>query len=167
MGLTFLISGHPSKAVSHFEEAKKLFDKTCSFLDSKRMKLFMALSENKSSGILERVEDFPQGSFELGLYHYVIAQCTFTSKLSDHLETKNLHEAERIFRKVPSLYWLGQTLRLKAQYALQKGHLEKAQMNLQSAYNIFSRLGAKKEIFKLNRVYMDIKDHTDLLNRMA
>ncbi len=93
---------------------------------------------------------------------------SFKGNAPDDAEIRDhLHEAERILRNVPSLFWLGRVLKLKGEYYLQKDHFEKAGINIESAYNIFSRLGARKELLNLNRLNLEMKTPSDLINKMA
>ena len=110
----------------------------------------------------------PEGSFEWGLFHYVKARLMLNSHEGDDVDLReNIHQAEIVLRNIPSLYWLGCVLVLKAEYYLHKDHFEKAGIALESAYNIFSRLGARKELLGLNRLNLEMKTPSDLINKMA
>ncbi len=167
-GLTYLLSGHLLEALVHFSKASELFQKSAATLDHKRVALFTAMATNDLSLADETGKDLPKESLENGLYHYLIAALKSKLPSPDDSEIRDhLHESERVLRNVPSLFWLGRVLKLKTEYYLQKEHFEKARIAIESAYNIFTRLGARKELLNLNRVYMDMKDPSDLLNKMA
>jgi transcriptional regulator with GAF, ATPase, and Fis domain/serine/threonine protein kinase/tetratricopeptide (TPR) repeat protein len=168
LGLTYLLSGHTREALVQFSYASSLLEKSNAKLDNKRISFFTALITKDNSALDVTDIVLPEGSFESGFYHYVSAQLLFDAKSNNDSEiSTHLHEAERILRNVPSLFWLGKVLKLKAEHSIQRDHYEKAGIQLESAYNIFSRLGATKELLSLNQMNMDIKSSSDLLNKMA
>jgi transcriptional regulator with GAF, ATPase, and Fis domain/serine/threonine protein kinase/Tfp pilus assembly protein PilF len=168
LGVAYSLSGHGRDAVMHLNRAHDLYTKAGAHLDSKRTLLWMALAHQDIASISTIEMELPEESFEKGLFHYLIA--TDLLKTSDVDDTKlkdHLHNAERIFRGIPSLFWLGKILKLKADYFFKKDHFEKGSNNLESAYNIFSRLGATKELLSLNSLNAQMKTPSDLINKMA
>jgi Nif-specific regulatory protein len=144
------------------------FKSAYSTLDYKRNCIFNALLTNNHNSLDSLVAGLPRNSFERALYHYSAAYLSLKAKLLKHPEIRNhLHEAERIFRSVPSLFWLGKLFQLKTEFFLNMEDFEKAKISLQSAHNIFSRLGAKREILKLNRLEIGMKNPSDMLNTIA
>jgi Nif-specific regulatory protein len=168
MGLVYFFLKHPQKAMAQFSKALKLYEQASLSLECKRIKLFCALTTDDLCLVQEIGKGLSGPSLENGLYHYFAAMLLlkFDSQ-NDFAIRGHMREAEKILRNVPALFWVGRVLALKGQYYLVRDHVERARIALESAYNIFSRLGAKKEILNLNRVYMDMKDHSDLLNRMS
>ncbi|MCI0441710.1 sigma 54-interacting transcriptional regulator, partial [bacterium] len=168
LGLTYLLSGHSREAIIHFSKASTLFETATASLDCKRVTLFRSLATHDLSLSQLTDKDLPEESLEMGLFHYFVAMMKMKIESTDDSEIReDLHAAERILRNVPSLFWLGRVLKLKAEYYLQKEHFEKAGISIESAYNIFSRLGARKELLSLNRLNMEMKTPSDILNKMA
>jgi transcriptional regulator with GAF, ATPase, and Fis domain/serine/threonine protein kinase len=168
LALTYLLSGHQREAVDHFFQALQLFEKGALQIDAKRVGLFIAIATNDLSSLEETTKNLPADSFEVALYHYLMVTHLFKAQEYENSNIReHLHEAERIFRNLPSLFWLGRVLKLKAEYYLEKNHFEKAGIALESAYNIFSRLGARKELLSLNRLHTEMKTPSDLINKMA
>lgn len=174
LGLVFFLSHHLKDAYFHFSQALDLYKKANAQIDVIRSKLLISLAENDSesmkeiAAIINSQNYLPQGSFEQGLFHYVNAKLMLNSHEADDVDLReNIHQAEIILRNIPSLYWLGRVLELKAEFYLHKDHFEKAGIALESAYNIFSRLGARKELLSLNRLHTEMKTPSDLINKMA
>lgn len=168
LGVSYSLSNHPKDALPHLARARDLYKKAGADLDTKRIQLWTAFTTQDISSILEIEKELPENSFELALFHYVVGSTLIKLIDADDLTIReHLHEAERIFRNIPSLYWLGKTLKCKADYYLKKDHFEKASNSLESAYNIFSRLGARKELLSLNRLHSEMKTPSDLINKMA
>jgi Nif-specific regulatory protein len=68
---------------------------------------------------------------------------------------------------MPCLIWLGRVYQLKSEYFLRKGHYEKALQSAQAAQNVFSRLGAVKELAQLERGIMTKKLPDTFVNAMT
>jgi transcriptional regulator with GAF, ATPase, and Fis domain/serine/threonine protein kinase len=174
MGITYLLSHHYRKAVSNLELAINYFEKAGSHRDKKRAQIYLALALAEG-GSNEKIDEMsittsnPEpDSFEDGLLNYTLAFFHLHQKNFDkNLCRELIHQSEGNFRRVPSLFWLGKLQRLKADYLMRSDHFEKANISLQSAYNIFSRLGAKKELMNLSKGSAVTKMPEDFLNRMA
>jgi tetratricopeptide (TPR) repeat protein len=168
LGVSYSLSRHPKDALPHLARAGELYKKSGANLDSKRIQLWIAFTTQDFISISEIERELPESSFELALFHYLAGSALVKLHNANDLNVReHLHEAERIFRSIPSLYWLGKTLTSKADYYFKKDHFEKASNSLESAYNIFSRLGARKELLSLNRLHNEMKTPSDLINKMA
>jgi len=173
-GLAYLFSKRFSRAEQYLNRAAHLFAESNCVLDQSRCELYLALryaegaSPDRAKSILKQEVQFLPVSFERGLFHYVWALTEMTSKTEDLRSCRDsLHEAERLFRKLPALFWLGRLYLLKAKYYESTGHLEKASISLQSATNLFSSLGAQKELLLLQKWGDTMKISSDFQDRMA
>lgn len=168
LGVSYFLSGHGRDAIIHLNRARDIYTSAGAHLDSKRVLLWMGLTYQDISSLSGIEKELPDNSFEKGLFHYLMSSILLNTLNDNDVELRDhLHNAERIFRDIPSLYWLGRILRVKADYYFKKDHFEKASNNLESAYNIFSRLGARKELLGLNRLNVEMKTPSDLINKMA
>jgi Nif-specific regulatory protein len=111
--------------------------------------------------------NIPDDTFESGFHYFVLANLYHRD--SQHTEEfrKTVHQAETIFRKNPSLYWLGKTYLLKARYFVKKDHLERAAFCLENSFNIFSRLKARKELLNVIKEGSAMKISGNLLEKMT
>jgi Nif-specific regulatory protein len=174
LGLTYVFSKHYSTALKHLNLSSRLFESLGSFSNFRRSQLYMALCliqkgrSEDTEKILNAPFPFQEDSFEMGLYNYVCASYNLGSKdYSQKYCRDKLYLAEQVFRKIPNLFWLGKAYRLKAQYFIQTERFESASLALQSAYNIFSRVGAKKELFELGKMGLNMAIPENLLDRIA
>ncbi len=174
LGVTYLLSNHFRNAEIHLKFAERLFGETGTNANLLRTQLLIALVWirkglfQKAKDFLDRTKDNSPDSFEKALHEYCIATWKLTAP-ADSIDgcKEALHEAERIFRNLPSAFWLAKTYQLKAQYHLRKDHYEKAHLASSSAFNIFSRLGARKEILNLTKESFTVNNPEDFINRMA
>lgn len=174
LGLTYLLSKHFRKAADNFGRASTAFHKAGADKDYLRSQIYLGLSlaedggSDRAAELLSRITDPIPDSFEDGLRKYALAYCWLRLReLKENSCRDYIHEAEAIFRKIPNLFWLGRLQKLKAEYLIETDHFEKASISLESAYNIFSRLGAKKEVMNLSKAGTISKVSEDFLNRMA
>jgi transcriptional regulator with GAF, ATPase, and Fis domain/serine/threonine protein kinase/Flp pilus assembly protein TadD len=174
LGLTYQFSRHFSQAEYFLRLSGKLYSESRMQQCEARTLLYLSLVAAEkgkipeSTAILNQVAYPLHQTFEEGLYHYVRAFQLLRSKDSKIDGCReSIQEAERFFRKAPSLFWLARAFKLKAEYCLKTEHYEKASIVLQSAYNIFARLGAAKELLSLSRGYSGIKMPEDFIDRMA
>ncbi len=173
-GLACLLSKHYSRSEQYLKQAAHLFAESDCVIDQSRCELYLALrcaqvgNTDRARSILKRDFRFSEVSFERGLYHYVNALVELARGRED-LRTcrESLHDAERLFRKLPALFWLGRLYLLKAKYYERTDHLEKAWISVQFAANLFSRLGARKELLSLQKWEDTLKISSDFQDRMA
>lgn len=174
LGVTYLLSHHYRKSISNLGLSISHFSKAGADKDRKRAQIFLALAlaETGSPDATKQFVDVDAGlskeSFEYALTQYVFVYSQVHSTDFDRsLCRERLHEAETGFRKLPNLFWLGKLHILKAQYFAKTEHYEKVNISLQSAYNIFLKLGAQKELMNLSKQSSWAKMPTDFLDKMA
>ncbi len=172
LGITYLLAKHFQAAEKSLRRSKKLFRETGCSIDSARVECFRAILAIKRKNpevagrILENMYHFTQDSFEEGICCYVRAMHALTIG-ENKTAIDFLHTAERIFRKIPSLFWLAKVHKLKSDFYRKTENLEKLTLSLQAAYHLFSRLGARKELQNLPKDGLDMQIYEDFLNRLA
>lgn len=164
LGITYLLADRYSEALKYLNDAAQTFRASGCLLDCERAKLYGFLAQNQrhksriSTPISRQSFTGAKGSFEVGLYNYVLAYTALnSSKLNRRSCRKDLVKAEYIFRKIPDLFWLARLFKLKSDYLHRTEHHEKARLSLEAAYNIFSRLGAQKELSELAKYELSRK----------
>lgn len=174
LGIAFFFSKHLSSARKYFDKAHFIFTRAGSASDKGRLELYQALIfcetqdyDNARTSLHSRFL-FREDSFEVGLFNYVSAYLSLSSpEFNKDKCRETLYNAECIFRKIPDLFWLARLLKLKAEYLVTTDHYESAVQALQSAYNIFSRLGARKELFELAKFSDAMMVPENLLERIS
>ena len=174
LGTAYLLSNHFSNAETHLKFAERLFNESGTKTNLLRAQLLIALVWirnglfQKAKEFLDRSKNLSPDSFEQALHEYCVALWILTSPDASLDGCRDaLHEAERIFRNLPSAFWLAKNYQLKVQYHLRKDHFEKAHLASSSAFNIFSRLGARKEILSLTKESFTVNNPEEFINRMA
>jgi Nif-specific regulatory protein len=172
LGLAYFFAKQYGKARDYLSLSRNLFKECAAVTDSQRSDLYLALISCKR-GKLEDVKQvlddcipFQESTFEYGLYHYLNAAYSLLNGVPQEQCRTSLHEAERTFRRLPALLWLGAAHELKAEYLFRIDHCEKAALSLQSASNIYLRLGARKALFNLVKGGANMKIPTNILDRM-
>lgn len=171
LGITYFLARRFQSAEKSFRTAHKKFRDSGCELDPLRVDIFLALLylEKKelaqAERILEQPVSFTPNSFEEGLYSYARSSLLFAN--NDKRCLIAIHEAERVFRRLQTPFWLAKVYKLKSDYYRQAEHYEKAILSLQSAYHLFSRLGARKELQNLPKEGMDMQIYQDFLDRLA
>jgi len=157
LGTAFLLCHKFSKARPYFEQAVAVFNKAGLRLDAARSSLYVLLTRSNDS-VIELKRELKElefvckdAGFESGLWNHVFA----TVELGDSLDREKcrncIRSAEISFRKVPSLFWLARNHVLKTRYLIQIYHHERALLALNTARDIFTRLGAEKELRLLDQ----------------
>jgi transcriptional regulator with GAF, ATPase, and Fis domain/serine/threonine protein kinase len=158
VGLTHYLSGHNHKALHYFELANSLYKESGAVRDLVKVKIFIALvlwkkkNFQEMKSLLDEVAESPKSPFVEGLYYYALAAWQLDSTVEGYESPKEaLHRAERNFRSAPALFWLGKLYLLRAEYLQRMDHFEKAGIVLRSAYDLFTQLGARRELFRMQR----------------
>jgi len=172
LGITHYLARHLVSSEKALVCAQKLFRDAGSLLDTLRTDLFLSLVylQKKKLELSEKIpcrtHTLSDNSFELGLYNYANAQKAMY--LGDPRSAlRQVQEAERIFRKVPALFWLAKNHKLKSEIYRKSESIEKSFLSLQAAYNLFSRLGSRYELRNLPKEGRNMKLYDDFLNRLA
>lgn len=159
LGLTYYLSGHYTKAQSYFLSSLQLFEQGGAERDHTRTLIYLALTywkndeRAKMKELLDRILKLDKPGIVEGLYNYALAAWHLDSDILDQDSCRIvLHEAERVFRELPALFWLGKLYMLKSRYLVKTDHHEKAGLILRHAYDIFKQLGARRELFHLGKV---------------
>src|SRR4029078_4205620 len=89
----------------------------------------------KTRNILSCTVNVNENSLEQGLVCFAVASLELASKSWHPLLCRDaLHQGERIFRRLPSIFWLAQLYHLKIEYAYRTDHYEKALLFLETAF---------------------------------
>jgi Nif-specific regulatory protein len=176
LGITYLLSRHFKDAGRSFKMSEAMFQAARCDRDAKRALLYQRLVHLQSGRTHKRNQvpaqgpdpTFQQHPFELGLYHYAQAATALGGEFPAQAGCRDsIHEAERNLRKAPSLFWLGKLYQLKAEYLFRKARHERAVAALNAAVDIFSRLGARKELIGLTRQEKTMQIGSDLIGKMT
>lgn len=171
LGITYLLAKRFHSAEKSLLRSKKLFQETGCSIDSARVDCFLTILaiERKNpvdARIFTSMHQFTPDSFEEGIFCYGRAIHALSVR-DDKNAIDSLHVAERIFRKIPSLFWLAKVHKMKSEYYRKTENLEKLTLSLQAAYHLFSQLGARKELQNLPKDGLDMQIYEDFLNRLA
>lgn len=149
LGLSLYSLGRYRSAVRALSTARQLFIKHNISLSAMRTELLQIICRMEAG---EQDIDLPdpmkyadmlEDSLESGLHHYARGAYHLNAVSFRAVEARQeLYEAERIFRKLPSLVWLARTLRLKSRYHEKKGNLERAALAQSACIDILSKVGA-------------------------
>lgn len=174
LGLTYLYAKRYSKSIQNFNHAIQTFQETGSCLDRDRVLLYTSLVNILLGKLAEAKRTLDSGfgfkdeTFELALHDYILVLHDLKCRdFNREICRERIYQAESIFRSIPNLFWLARLLLLKADYLNRTDHHERATMSLQSAYNIFSRLGARKELFELAKNTNSYAMPEDFLQRIS
>jgi transcriptional regulator with GAF, ATPase, and Fis domain/serine/threonine protein kinase/tetratricopeptide (TPR) repeat protein len=173
LGLVYLFGRKFSKAIQHLEHAKSLFANASREKDVNRLKIYLAITQSEMGLVpdLTEIQIKPDLTFEYGLYCYALALIGFKQNSKDR-ESKirfleAAHQAERIFRRFPSLFWLAKLLEIKAEILYENDNYERALVSLQAALNIYSRIGARMELIRFGKEKETMKLQSELLDKIA
>ncbi len=172
LAITYFLARHFNSSERAFLITRKLFHKAGCDLDPKRVNIFLALvylekkETLRAQRILQKPFSFEPNSFEEGMQCY--ARAVYLLETSpDKQCLASIHDAERVFRRVPSLFWLAKVHKLKSEFYRRSENYEKTILSLQAAYHLFSRLGSRKELQNLPKEGMDMQIYQDFLERLA
>ncbi|HEY4491784.1 MAG TPA: tetratricopeptide repeat protein, partial [Acidobacteriota bacterium] len=174
MGLIYLFSKQYKKAICFFQLSSGLFLESKQNVESHRLDLFLSLvlipmrEFDRVRKILDTGVTLKEGSFEKGLRDYVRGSLMLQAPTLDcPVIRESIYSAEAIFRKTPALFWLAKAHQLKAEYLMRTDHYERAVLSIQQAYDIFTRLGARHELFALAKGGAPMKIQKNVIDRMA
>ncbi|MCI0414501.1 sigma 54-interacting transcriptional regulator [bacterium] len=174
LGVVFLLSSKLVESSNHLERAAAVFKDFGSTEDLCRINLYLTINKIQKGLIAEAREllstvDEPKGiSFERALYYYTCASLQVATPDFIRLACRDsIHEAEVLFRKLPSLFWLAKTFKLKSRYLYRIDQPQKALRMLGAAHEMFMRLNARRELFDLGKggAYMEVSE--TLLSKMS
>lgn len=145
LGLIFLLLRQNRKSALSFTEAQKIYSESGLSRDEIRVELYKQLLKfeegSSTNEILIQEKSLPEDSFENGLLSYVRACASKKSRDANMPKIiQDLNKAEAIFRKVPALFWVAQTLEEKAYCHLNTGNYEKALLCAGAANDIYDRM---------------------------
>lgn len=149
LGLSLYSLGRYRSAVRALSMAKQLFANHNLSMSAMRIELLQLIcrmeagEHNIELPDPVRYADIHGDSVESALLHYVRGAYHLNAVDFRATEARQeLYDAERIFRKLPSLVWLARTLRLKSRYHEKKGNLERAALAQSACIDILSKVGA-------------------------
>ena len=172
LAITYLLARRFQTAEKIFLKSKQIFQKAACEIDPMRVDAWLAIvalemkDVDRGAELLGRVSSFQPNSFEEGLASYTRAFYLLHAS-PDKNCLAAIHDAERIFRKVPALFWLAKTHKLKSDFYRKNENFEKSILSLQSAYHLFSRLGARRELQNLPKEGMDMRIYEDFLEQLS
>ncbi|HEY7160328.1 MAG TPA: sigma 54-interacting transcriptional regulator, partial [Acidobacteriota bacterium] len=153
--------------------SKLLFANADRQKDVNRLQIYLAIARSESglSPDFTKIQIQPDLTFEYGLYCYALAFVGFnqnSKETNSHLHfLEAAHKAERIFRRLPSLFWLAKLLEIKAEILYRNDNYERALVSLQGALNIYSRIGARMELIRFGKEKETMKLQSELLDKIA
>lgn len=147
LALSLLFLGRYRSALASLSQAKGIFADHNLPGAATRIGLLetvVKLESGEAIG-LENLPDpglFQEDAFERGLVHLIRGAASLNNEERPSVQARQeLFEAERVFRKLPSLIWLARTLRLKSLYHTKKGNAEKAALAQAACTDILSKVG--------------------------
>jgi transcriptional regulator with GAF, ATPase, and Fis domain/serine/threonine protein kinase len=173
LALVYLFGRKFHKAIQHLKHSELLFANAGRQKDVNRLQIYLAIAQSEIglTPDLGKIQIKPDLTFEYGLYCYALAFIGFKQNSEDpnrkihFLEAA--HKAERIFRRLPSLFWLAKLLEIKAEILYQNDNYERALVGLQGALNIYSRIGARMELIRFGKEKETMKLQSELLDKIA
>ena len=173
LAVTYLLAKRFKVAENTFLKAGQLFRKAGCEIDPLRIDIWLAIVAAESRDFVgmrifnaQAFPKFQPNSLEDGLLCYARALYLFRNP-ADKNCLAAIHDAERVFRRVPALFWLAKIQMLKADFYRHNENYEKSILSLQTAYHLFTRLGARKELQNLPKEGMDMQVYQDFLERLA
>lgn len=147
LGLSLLFLGRYRSAISSLSEAKRILTDhniPGAVARMELLKMVAGLESGKAVDLhsLSDPSAFREDTIERGLFHLIRgASHLHHEEIPSVQARQELYEAERVFRKLPSLIWLARTLRLKSLYHTKKGNVERAALAQAACTDILSKVG--------------------------
>ncbi len=158
LGLAHFFSHNYAKSIEYLQRSEQQFVRLGLLKDAVRTRLYKVIGKIQKGIPLEAKKLFDEipipesNSFERGLWHYVDSCFQLNAKQFDRLACReSIHEAELVFRKLSDLIWLGKTFDLKSRYYGRTEQYEKACSTADMASEIFSRIGAQREVLQVQK----------------
>ena len=170
LALSLLFLGRYRAALSSLNQAKAIFadhNLPAAQARIRLLEMVCKLESGEAVGLpdLSNTDVFHEDSFERGLFHLIGGAVRLKDEQHPSVQARQeLYEAERIFRKLPSLIWLARTLRLKSLYHVKKGNPEKAALAHAACTDILSKVGVPISTMPAEE---NMSDTTDFYNIMA
>jgi transcriptional regulator with GAF, ATPase, and Fis domain/Tfp pilus assembly protein PilF len=164
LGLAYFFSHRYAKAEQYLRQAGQQFASLGLMRDAVRIRLFKIIGKiqkgiySEARKFFEEIQTPEINSFERGLWHYVDSSFQIMAKQFNRISCRDsIHEAELIFRRLSNLIWLGKTFELKSRYYCRIEHYEKACSTADIASEIFSRIGAQREVLQVQKGVANMK----------